>query len=186
VDAGGYVWVVVTLLQPAAPVSGDGTLATITFQVTGTGVSALDLYETVLVDSTAIEITHGVDDGNFDNTPGTPDSCSDSDGGDKPKEKGTVSGIKDGEEYSHTDECLSSLNLREYYCSGTSWTSKTYNCWDYYGSRNYCYFSVCKRMGGGGRGGKKSLTDFALVPIVFAAVAILILFGFLKLYVKRV
>jgi len=68
VDAGGYVWVVVTLLQPAAPVNNSGTLATITFQVTGTGVSALDLYETVLVNSDAIGISHNVSDGYFSST----------------------------------------------------------------------------------------------------------------------
>jgi len=66
-DAAGYAWVVVTLLDPAAPVSGSGTLATITFQVTGTGVSALDLAETDLVDSDTNEISHDVDDGSFSN-----------------------------------------------------------------------------------------------------------------------
>jgi len=114
-----------------------------------------------------------------------PDSCSETDGGDKPKEKGTVSGYQDGGEYSHTDECLSSLKLREYYCVGGNWTSKTYNCWDYYGSRNYCYFGVCKKMGGGGRAGKRSLTEIALVPIAIAVVVILIVFGILRFFAKK-
>jgi len=114
-----------------------------------------------------------------------PDSCSETDGGDKPKDKGTVSGYQDGGEYSHTDECLSSLNLREYYCVGDSWTSKTYNCWDYYGSRNYCYFGVCKKIGGGGRAGKKSLTEITLAPIAIAVVVILIVFGALKFFAKK-
>jgi len=65
VDAGGYVWIVVTLLGEATPASGNGTLATITFQVTGSGESVLDLYDTDLVDSSANKITHNVDDGSF-------------------------------------------------------------------------------------------------------------------------
>jgi len=40
-------------------------------------------------------------------------------------------------------------------------------------------------MGGGGRGGKKSLTEIALIPIVITAVTILILFGVLKFLVKK-
>ena len=165
-ESDGYVWVAATSLNPAEPRSGSGTLATIDFQVTRVGGSTLDLYDTVLGDSNANEISHITVDGDY-GAP-IPDSCADSDGGDKPKEKGTVSGYQDGEEYSHTDECLSSLNLREYYCVGDNWTSKTYNCWDYYGSNNYCSFGVCKRMGGGGRGGKKSLTD--IIDILMQAV----------------
>jgi len=198
VDAGGYVWVVVTLLQPAAPVSGDGTLATITFQVTGTGVSALDLYETVLVNSTAIEITHGVDDGNFDNTPGTPDSCSDSDGGFNPKVKGTVSGYQDGIYYSYTDVCIDVRTLREYYCVGTQWSSDTVRCKDY-GSDYTCPAvpSRCMDTGGepkprpgppwGDRPRRRlSLTEIAFVPIVIAGIAVFIIFGFLKSFARKI
>jgi hypothetical protein len=64
-DSNGLVWVAAALLNPAAPKSGSGTLATITFQVTGSGSCALDLYDSILGDNDANPIDHSPIDGYF-------------------------------------------------------------------------------------------------------------------------
>jgi hypothetical protein len=68
-DADGYVSVGVLSLNPADPKSGSGTLANITFQVTGSDSCALDLYDSVLGDYDVNPIDHTVNDGYFSNLP---------------------------------------------------------------------------------------------------------------------
>jgi hypothetical protein len=70
-DSNGLVWVGVTSLNPAAPKSGSGTLATINFKVTGSGSCDLDLYRTTLGDYDANPIGHVVNDGYFSSTEAT-------------------------------------------------------------------------------------------------------------------
>ena len=64
----GIVWVADTSWYPAAPKSGTGTLATITFQVTGSGSCALNLYDTMLPTHFPDKIPHVVNDGYFSST----------------------------------------------------------------------------------------------------------------------
>ena len=65
----GVVWVNVTLLGPTAGAVGNGTLATVTFNVTAIGECVLDLYNTRLVDSKATTIGHDTEGGYFKNKP---------------------------------------------------------------------------------------------------------------------
>ena len=60
----GYVWMMAT----CNPTEGNGTLATITFNVTyaESASCTLNLYDTEIIDSTAEPITHDVDDGNYE------------------------------------------------------------------------------------------------------------------------
>ena len=60
----GYVWMMVT----CNPSDGNGTLATITFNVTyaDSASCTLNLYDTKIVDSTAEPLTHDVEDGNYE------------------------------------------------------------------------------------------------------------------------
>lgn len=84
-----------------------------------------------------------------------PDSCLDTDGGIVPTIKGTVSGYYQQNYYSKTDECTDITYLKEYSCSGTSWSTNTYNCKNY-GSNYVCSDgkctlptpSTCKSSGG--------------------------------------
>ena len=62
----GFVWVSVTSQYPAEEVNGSGTLATITFQVTGLGGYVLDLYDTKLSDADGFPIDHSVEDGYYE------------------------------------------------------------------------------------------------------------------------
>lgn len=66
-DAAGYIRVNVTSNAPAEPVSGEGTLATITFLVEDHGISILKLYDTTLVDQNLLDIPHAIVDGAFNN-----------------------------------------------------------------------------------------------------------------------
>ena len=64
-NTNGFLWVATSSQKPAAPKSGSGTLATITFQVTGSGSCALDLYGTKLGNSDVNPIPHVVNDGYY-------------------------------------------------------------------------------------------------------------------------
>ena len=59
---------------------------------------------------------------------GTPDSCSDTDGGNNKNVQGTVSGYLNNNFYSNTDTCANSTNVIEYYCSGTRALSGSASC----------------------------------------------------------
>lgn len=61
---GWYSLAVTSLAEPPGK-SGSGTLATITFKVTGLGNCTLDLYDDILVNSKAEEISHRTIDGEF-------------------------------------------------------------------------------------------------------------------------
>lgn len=63
-----------------------------------------------------------------------PDFCDDGDGGVKLTVQTTVSGVKDGEEFTKTDMCTDTTNIIEYYCQDNEWYAKDYNC-DHIGSR---------------------------------------------------
>lgn len=56
-----------------------------------------------------------------------PDSCTDTDGGLKYNVKGTISGYYSNQAYTYTDSCTGDL-LTEYYCLGTNYGYKFYNC----------------------------------------------------------
>ena len=60
-----YIYVVNTLMGAVPGVNGSGVLATVTFLVEAEGESALDLYETQLLNSLTVEIAHTVEDGYF-------------------------------------------------------------------------------------------------------------------------
>jgi len=62
----GLVWVNCTFLAPP-PVSGNGTLATISFHVEALGESVLDLADTALNDPWNVPIPHSALDGYFNN-----------------------------------------------------------------------------------------------------------------------
>lgn len=61
----GYVLLACTLYNTTAGVSGNGTLATIQFNVRGNGRCSLDLYDSMLLDLSEQQITHTVTDGDF-------------------------------------------------------------------------------------------------------------------------
>ena len=67
----GYVYVACTLLgEPAtAAASGSGTLATIEFLVKEEGNTSLHLYDTKLINSLIVEISHETQDGYFQSLP---------------------------------------------------------------------------------------------------------------------
>lgn len=64
-----YHWYAFSALAPTPAFNGSISLCTYTFQVTGIGRCALDLYEVMLIDSKAEDIPHSVEDGYFDNRP---------------------------------------------------------------------------------------------------------------------
>ncbi len=66
-DESGVIRYAVASMYPAEPKSGDGTLATITFQIKGIGASVLDLYNTKLADYDINWIDHAVKDSYFSN-----------------------------------------------------------------------------------------------------------------------
>lgn len=74
-DTGGYVWLAVTLLAPEPAKSGNGILATITFNATygtiypQTAGCTLHLYDTALSDPAAQPIAHVTADGQYSFTP---------------------------------------------------------------------------------------------------------------------
>jgi len=59
---------------------------------------------------------------------GLCDSCSDTDGGFNEYVQGTVYGIDEGQNYTHTDYCASGTNLMEYYCIGIQWLNWETEC----------------------------------------------------------
>jgi len=63
----GFVNFTVWLVPPELPVSGNGTLATITFHVEGLGPSALTLSDTALFDNTGNPLPHTTANGFFNN-----------------------------------------------------------------------------------------------------------------------
>jgi len=63
----GTVWIAIYLASPASFASGNGTLATITFQVVQKGESALHLYDVVLKDQSDKDIVYVTTDGYFNN-----------------------------------------------------------------------------------------------------------------------
>jgi len=67
----GYVYVACTLLgEPAtAAASGSGTLATLEFLVKEEGNTSLHLYDTKLINSLLVEMSHGTEDGYFQSLP---------------------------------------------------------------------------------------------------------------------
>jgi len=75
IDPAGFVWLGVSRPLGTPPdemgVSGSGKLATITFQVIGTGACYLDLYDTKLGDPGANPIAHNILHGYFANIPTT-------------------------------------------------------------------------------------------------------------------
>jgi len=66
-NTGGYIWFSASLQPPEPAISGNGTLAVITFHVEDLGASALSLYETSLTDQTGEPLTHTTTDGRFSN-----------------------------------------------------------------------------------------------------------------------
>jgi hypothetical protein len=73
------------------------------------------------------ECTYGCTDGVCD---GPPDSCSDTDGGFVVENQGTASGYYEGSPYNHTDYCVDSTNIVEYYCVGDwLYDSGSMPCW---------------------------------------------------------
>lgn len=69
---------------------------------------------------------------------GTPDSCSDTDGGNYIFTFGTTSGYLNATPYSNDDYCTDTSNIMEYYCSGDYEQSQQQSCGtDFYGP-NYC------------------------------------------------
>jgi len=62
-NAEGYILVDCTLLGNVPGVSGDGTLASVKFYAEKVGSSVLDLYDTKLVNSQELPITHSANDG---------------------------------------------------------------------------------------------------------------------------
>ena len=61
----GYITVDCTLLGNIPGVGGNGTVATIQFHVKESGHCDLDLYDTMLIDSSEQTIAHTVSDGHF-------------------------------------------------------------------------------------------------------------------------
>lgn len=56
-------------------------------------------------------------------------SCQDTDSGQDPTSKGTISGTwEDGTTYENEDDCFGGVFLVEYYCEGNQPKSKNYRC----------------------------------------------------------
>lgn len=66
--------------------------------------------------------------GSFDTSGCFTNSCSDTDGGFVVGTQGTVSGSNNGQSFSHTDSCNSTVKLTEWVCAGTTPTSSTNDC----------------------------------------------------------
>lgn len=67
-EENGFVWYATTSINPAAPKSGSGTLAVVTFKVTGQGKSDLKLYDITLTDYDIKMVEHSVRNSVFDNS----------------------------------------------------------------------------------------------------------------------
>jgi len=63
----GTLWIAISLVSPAPPANGNGTLAMITFKVTGLGESSLHLFDTALTDKFGGSLLHETNDGYFNN-----------------------------------------------------------------------------------------------------------------------
>jgi hypothetical protein len=63
----GVIWIAISLVSSAPPANGNGTLATVTFNVTQLGESTLHLYETKLSDQNGADLLHETSDGYFNN-----------------------------------------------------------------------------------------------------------------------
>lgn len=63
-------WVIVAKTGNANPFAGSTSLATVTFEVIGSGASTLDLHDTWLVNSQFQDISHDVNDGSFGTSKG--------------------------------------------------------------------------------------------------------------------
>jgi hypothetical protein len=61
-------------------------------------------------------------------TPTTPNSCTDTDGGNNPGVQGTVYGIAVGRGYNITDTCLNETSLKEYVCYSAKYSNMVVNC----------------------------------------------------------
>jgi hypothetical protein len=61
-------------------------------------------------------------------TPIPQNTCSETDGGNMPAVFGTVSGYLNSVKYTYGDTCSDSINLTEYFCSGTSMQSQQVGC----------------------------------------------------------
>lgn len=66
-EASGQYWLSVTAIPPAPTFSGDTTIATFIFKVTGVGSTPLSLTDTILGDAAANDMPHDVGDGFFSN-----------------------------------------------------------------------------------------------------------------------
>ncbi len=74
---------------------------------------------------------------------GICDSCSDTDGGHNPWQKGIVSGYDTDQPYSYTEYCDGNV-LTEYWClGGGSWSSELYNCAIGGNSTSVCINGAC-------------------------------------------
>ncbi len=67
-------------------------------------------------------------DGLVDEGCGIPDSCTDSDGGNIQRVKGSVSGHLNSALYNNTDTCITNTTLQEYYCTGSYANNATAKC----------------------------------------------------------
>jgi len=63
-----FVYATCVTLGVVPGVSGSGNLFTVTFTIKDGGESTLHLYDTILLDSTGAEMSHGTSDGNFHTT----------------------------------------------------------------------------------------------------------------------
>ena len=63
----GTIWIAISLVSPAPPANGNGTLAIVTFNVTQLGESKLHLYDTKLTDKNGAELLSETADGYFNN-----------------------------------------------------------------------------------------------------------------------
>jgi hypothetical protein len=140
-----FVWVAATSLSPAGPVTGDGTLATIKFKVTGSGRSTLNLYDIKLRDNTVIRIDYSVRGGFFSNIPVT---CNLS---------GTGTGI-DGICYG---ECGAAPE-----CSGAEPGKANTCCGD---GAFGCYFTDITGMEKGVRDGRVDMRDVSMASKAFGS-----------------
>ena len=133
--------------------------------------------------------------------------CSDTDNGLNYIVKGTVSGYRNNQPYSYTDSCnitLQTYYLTEYACNGTTWYFQSYNCKNY-GSSYVCNDGRCvstttpttiqttTTIGGGPGCGRwclrLGLSNDSQLLMIFAVIVLVIIvaiYGFFKVYAKKV
>jgi hypothetical protein len=63
----GTIWIAISLVSPAPPANGNGTLAIVTFNVTQLGESKLHLYDIKLTDKNGATLLYETADGYFNN-----------------------------------------------------------------------------------------------------------------------